>query len=198
MNYKADIPQIAALRLRVEQCVGRVMKTHVDFLQLVDEIESRLKEHVSETTLERVWGYSTRGYDTVSERTLNVLSRLVGTGNWEAFCETLREEARVESEIFVKDALLTSSLKVGAVVRIGWQPNRVCRVRYLGNNRFEAEATENSTMQPGDKFSCLQFQKGRELYLDMFQQADEEGEPDVNARYVVGQRNGLTMVELLN
>ena len=61
-----------------------------------------------------------------------------------------------------------------------------------------AEATENSTMQPGDKFSCLQFQKGRELYLDMFQQADEEGEPDVNARYVVGQRNGLTMVELLN
>ena len=71
-------------------------------------------------------------------------------------------------------------------------------VRYLGNNRFVAERTENSTIQPGDKFSCLMFQKGRELYLDMFQRADDDGAPDVNARYVVGQRNGLSTLEMLN
>lgn len=197
MNYKADIPQIAALRHEVEQSVGRVMKTHADFLVLVSEIEQRLREHMSETTLERVWGYSTRGYDTVSGRTLDVLSRMVGVDGWDAFCAKLRDEARVESEFFVADAVLSSSLEVGARVRIGWQPDRVCVVRYLGDNRFVAESTENSTMQPGDKFSCMQFQKGRELYLDMFQRADDDGEPDVNARYVVGQRNGLTVVEVI-
>ena len=41
------------------------------------------------------------------------------------------------------------------------------------------------------------YKKGRELYLDMFQRADDDGEPDVNARYVVGQRNGLTVVEVI-
>ena len=34
-----------------------------------------LREHISPTTLERVWGYSTRHYDTVSRCTLDVLAR---------------------------------------------------------------------------------------------------------------------------
>ena len=198
MNYKADIPQIATLRDRVEHSVERVMKTHADFVALVIEIEQALKQHVSETTLERVWGYSTRGYDTVSEHTLDVLSKMVGMSGWKEFCEKLREEAQVESELFTANAIVSCGLAVGTRLRIGWQPNRLCVVRYLGNNRFVAERTENSTIQPGDKFSCLMFQKGRELYLDMFQRADDEGAPDVNARYVVGQRNGLTTLEMLN
>lgn len=197
MNVKADLPQIAVLRERVEQCVGRRMKTHSDFTMLVGVIESRLREHVSESTLERVWGYSTRGYDTVSERTLTVLSRLAGIGDWDAFRASLREASLQESEMFTGDVLASATLTVGTRLRIGWQPDRVCVIRYLGNNRFEAEMTENSTIQPGDSFSCLQFQKGRELYMDMFSRAGEQGEPDVSARYVVGQRNGLTTLEVL-
>jgi hypothetical protein len=197
MNFKTDLPQIAALRNRVEDTVGFQMKTHNDFVMLVDIIERQLKEHMSETTLERVWGYSTRGYDTVSMRTLSVLARLVNTNDWESFCQMLRDEDQKESEIFSANSILTTNLTVGTRLRIGWQPDRLITVKYLGDNRFEAEATENSSIKPGDSFSCMQLQKGRELYMDMFQRANESSTPDPNARYVVGQRNGLTTLEVL-
>ena len=197
MNFKTDLPQIAALRNRVEDAVGFQMKTHNDFVMLVNFIERQLKEHMSETTLERVWGYSTRGYDTVSMRTLSVLARLVSANDWDSFCQMLRDEDQQESEIFTANSILSINLTVGTRLRIGWQPDRLITVKYLGDNRFEAETTENSSIKPGDSFSCMQFQKGRELYMDMFQRANETSTPDPNARYVVGQRNGLTTLEVL-
>jgi hypothetical protein len=72
-------------------------------------------------------------------------------------------------------------------------PDRVCVIRYLGDNRFVAEQTLNSTMQAGDTFSCLQFQKGRELHLDDFRKAD----PGERFRYVVGLDSGLTTLEIM-
>lgn len=197
MNIKTDLPQIAALRDSIETHVGRSMKTHTDFVLLADVIDNQLREHVSETTLERLWGYSTRGYDTVSERTLTVLSRLIGFRDWAEFCESLREQSLRESDLFTADVLTADSLEPGTRLRIGWQPDRICIIKYLGNNRFMAESTENSTIQAGDSFSCLQFEKGRELYMDMFSRAGHEGEPSKSERYVVGQRNGLTTLEIL-
>ncbi len=197
MSIKADIPQIAALLRQVETETKLQMKVGSEYLALVDIIERQLRQHVSETTLQRLWGYSTRENYSVSLRTLNVLSQLVGCDNWEQFCDRLRDESQRESDIFKGNALIVERLSVGTRLRIGWQPDRLCIARYIGNNRFVAELTENSTIQPGDSFSCLMMQKGRELYMDMFQRANDNGQPDTEARYVVGQRNGLTTLEIL-
>lgn len=45
----------------------------------------------------------------------------------------------------------------------------------------------------GDTFSCLQFQKGRELHLDSFRKAGSEEK----YRYVVGIDTGLTGLEII-
>ncbi|MBR0321184.1 MAG: hypothetical protein IIX08_02220 [Bacteroidales bacterium] len=192
MNIKADIPQIALLRQRVERSIEFPLSTHGDFLRLSAGIEFTLREHMSESTLERLWGYSTRRYETVSVRTLNVLCRFIGFNSWEHFCDSL-SSGLCESELFSGNTINTSELPVGARIRIGWPPDRLCIVRYLGDNRFIAEETENSTMQTGDTFSCLQFQKGRELHLDDFRKAD----PTERFRYVVGLNSGLTTLEIL-
>lgn len=197
MNFKTNLPEIATLRSRVKEKSGLALDTHFHFIQLVAELEKELREHMSETTLERVWGYSTRGYDTVSRRTLDVLSRFVGAKNWDDFCNILRKEIGCESNLFTTKTITSQSLKEGTRLLIGWQPDRLCEIRYLGNNRFVAVHTENSSIKPGDKFSCLLFEKGRELYMDLFQRADDEGEPSPEARYVVGQLNGLTTLEIL-
>lgn len=198
MNFKTNLPEIATLRSRVKEKAQLALDTHFHFVQLVAELENELHEHMSETTLERVWGYSTRGYDTVSRRTLDVLSRYLGSKNWDDFCQLLRDEAARESQLFTTKALIAQSLPIGTRLLIGWQPNRICEIRYLGNNRFEAIRTENSSIQPGDRFSCLLFEKGRELYMDLFQRANEDGEPNPEARYVVGQNNGLSTLEILD
>ena len=191
MAIKSDILQIAALRHRVEERFGKPLSVHADFLALVAVIEMEQRQHISETTLERVWGYSTRGYDTVSLRTLDVLSRYGAGCLWSKFCESM--EAECESTLFNTEKIISSELSVGDRLRIGWLPDRVCEVRYLGDNRFVAERCENSKMREGDTFSCLQFSLGKEAVLSDFRQAGTT----LRQSYIIGQKHGLTILTLI-
>ena len=192
MNFKTNLPEIATLRNRVKEKAQLPLDTHFHFIQLVAELEKELHEHMSETTLERVWGYSTRGYDTVSLRTLDVLS-MYGTGClWAKFCEELAAEC--ESELFNVERVVSADLAIGDRVRIGWLPDRVCEVRYLGNNRFVAERCENSKMCEGDTFSCLQFTLGEEATLSNFGHHDSP----LTQTYIIGQKHGLTILALFS
>ncbi|MBP3440769.1 MAG: hypothetical protein J6K24_05955 [Tidjanibacter sp.] len=192
MSIKSNIPQIAALRMRVERRFGKPLATHADFLALVDEIEKQQRQHISESTLERVWGYSTRGYDNVSLRTLDVLA-FYGEGvHWAEFCALLAKEAGDESEFFDSKTVTIAELTTGDVVRIGWLPDRLCEVRYLGEGRFVAERCENSTMRPGDSFECLEFVLGKPLSMCNF---CREGIP--SGTYVAGKHHGLTTLHIL-
>jgi hypothetical protein len=195
MSIQANIPQIAALRKEVGERFGGPLTTHVHFVSLTDAIEMELREHISPTTLERVWGYSTRHYDTVSRRTLDVLARYAGLGSWEDFCARLKDEASSESDFFTDGIMAVSALKEGTRLRLGWQPDRVCEVRYMGNDRFVVESVTNGSLCVGDTFSCMQLQLGRLMYMDCFQRAGET--PAENQRYAVGRENGLTLLEIV-
>ena len=194
MGVKRDIPQIAALRERVEARFGKPLAVHADFLALVAEIEMLQRQHISESTLERVWGYSTRGYDTVSLRTLDVLSTYAAGCYWLQFCKAYDESASCESELFNTEHILTEDLKIGDRLRIGWLPNRMCIVRYLGEGRFVAEECHNSKMQAGDSFSCWRFRISAEAHLDNF---CHEGDSESSRTYTIGFRNGLTTLQHL-
>lgn len=195
MSIQANIPEIAALRREVESRFGRPLHTHADFVLLTEAIEEALHEHLSSTTLERVWGYSTRHYDTVSRRTLDVLARYAERESWDCYCDYLRREAGTESDFFTEGILDVSSLTVGTRLRLGWQPDRICEARYLGDYRFIVESVTNGSLRVGDSFSCLQFQQGKPLYMDCFRRADEPTEE--NLRYAVGRENGLTLLEII-
>lgn len=195
MSIQANIPEIAALRREVESRFGRPLHTHADFVLLTEAIEEALHEHLSPTTLERVWGYSTRHYDTVSRRTLDVLARYAERESWDSYCDYLKQTAGTESDFFTEGILDVSSLTVGTRLRLGWQPNRMCEVRYLGDYRFVVESVTNGSLRVGDSFSCLQFQQGKPLYMDCFRRADEPTEE--NLRYAVGRENGLTLLEII-
>lgn len=190
MNIKSDIPQISVLRQQVEQKAGIPLDTHGDFLTLSARIETCLREHISESTLERIWGYSTRHYDTVSSRSLNVLSRFVGFHGWEEFFSSL-SPCSPASELFDGESIDVAELQPGVCIRLGWAPDRLCIIRYLGDFRFIAEFTENSTMRPGDTFSCRHFQKNRSVHLDNFCKAGTEK----RYTYIIGKNTGITTLE---
>ena len=192
MTIKSDIPQICALRERVEKKIGKTLNTHSDFVELTSLIELELRQHISESTLERVWNYSTRGYATVSLRTLNVLSNFATENNWNFFCDLLNKENNIESQVFNLEVISTEDLCVGDRIRIGWLPNRLCIIRYLGENHFIAEECDNSTMKKGDTFVCHQFILGKELVMSDFRQ-----NPNDNGKiYIVGKEHGITTLNL--
>ena len=170
-----------------------MLETHNGFIALVSDIEAKVREHVSESTLERMWGYSTREADAVSLRTLNVLSRYVGASSWKGFCADLKNSSQVESEEFSGDSIVSAALVAGKRLQLGWLPDRLITIEYLGKNRFVVIESINSSLQPGDSFECIQIQAGRPLYLDRFRRANADDE----ARYVAGERSGLTLVKVL-
>ena len=193
MSVNIDTPLIAALKIEVEKVVGTI-SGHDKFVKLTELIESKCKEHISVTTLERLWGYSTRSANRISERILDIIARFVDAKSWDDFCCKLNGNR--ESILFEwNDIINCDSLKTGSRIRLGWQPDRMCEVEYLGNYRFVATKVENSTIRPGDTFRCLQIQKGRELHMDNFTRCNEQ--ESSCACYIVGRTNGLTQLEYI-
>ena len=75
---------ILLLRTLVEEILDKKLKSSHDYVYLSDEIENRLNERLSVSTLKRIFGY-TDGYSSVRERTLNVLSRFIGYPDFKTF-----------------------------------------------------------------------------------------------------------------
>ena len=193
MSVAVNIPEVELLRQKVETSYGKPLETHNSFIALVDAIETTIKEHLSESTLERMWGYSTREADAISLRTLDVLSCYVGSTSWKGFCNDVKKASQIESEEFKGDSLVSSRLQAGDRLKLGWLPNRLITIQYLGRQRFVVLESLNSSLKPGDSFDCIQIQTGRPLYLDRFRRAGS----DTETRYVAGERNGLTLVQTL-
>lgn len=194
MSIDMDSPQLAALREEIEELVGK-MYSHSNFTHLSGLIGYKCKEHISVTTLERIWGYSTRNASKISVRTLDVIARFVDCSNWETYCKRLQEKFQRSSEIFqVTGSINSCDIAIGTKIRIAWQPDRVCVIEYLGGYRYVAVKCENSRMKAGDTFTCQTIQKGRELYMECFTRRGKE-EPE--GCYLVGQINGLTTAEII-
>lgn len=193
MSISVSRPEIFALRSRVEEAFGESPSTHNAFIALVDSIGDKIREHISESTLERLWGYSTRGTEAISVHTLDVLARYAGERSWKDFCTGLKLSSPVESEEFSGETIDSATLAPGSMLLLGWLPDRQVKVEHRGNGRFIVRESVNSSLQPGDSFSCLQIQKGRPFYLDHFRRSGSITE----TRYVAGERSGLTTVELL-
>lgn len=105
----------------------------------------------------------------------------------------MKESSPIESEEFSGESIIVSSLAPRTLLQLGWQPDRLIEIEYLGNNRFVVRESQHSSLQPGDSFECIQIQKGRPLYLDRFRRAGSLAE----TRYVAGERSGLTCATIL-
>ncbi len=192
MAVKSDSPQIIALLKEVEKTFGRPIKTPYDFISVAARIEEATREHISDSTIKRLCMPGLR-YDTVSDRTLNVLSVYVGYPHFEAFCGHLQEEGVIESELVSGETCVKSEdLKPGAMLRIAWLPDRECTLKYLGNRNFIVIDSVNAKINPGDTFQCSTFIQGRQLLVDNL-----VSEGRYYDRYGMGLEHGLTQAEVI-
>lgn len=88
---------LAKLRDKIEDAIGRKMKTPKDFEFLSEQVFEKLHETVSATTLKRIWGYlSEASIPRIS--TLDILSQYVGYTDWASFMEDASSLAIHESQ----------------------------------------------------------------------------------------------------
>lgn len=183
---------ITILRSLVEQAADHRINTSTDFAFLSGCIQGRLKQTVSVSTLERIWGY-VEGYQSIRESTLSILAQFVGYPDWKTFVADYCEVPSAQSSHRITAPTLEAAdLPAGASVAIEWNPGRRCVLLHRGGGEWEVTQSIKSKLAVGDTFHSHRFTLNQPLFLDDYRHADEE--PGL---YVVGNRGGLTLVEVL-
>ena len=183
-------PEIEELKRIVEQRYGKRLLTTTDFEVFSLHLQKKYMLAVSPSTLKRLYGYVG---DTHRPRiaTLDQLAIYIGYRNYTAFVEWLKTTSPYTSSFFNARQLLSSSLAVGDMVEIGWSPNRLLLLEYLGDSTYRVTESHNSKMQVGDTFVSGCFIIGYPLYLPNL---IRNGEPTPS--FVAGRNGGLTIARL--
>lgn len=183
---------ILLLKNLVEETIGRKLKTTTDFSCLSLELKEKTGIALSISTLKRLWGY-VGGYQNVRESTLDVLSLFVGYSNFLSFVKKYCEsELTLSSQRMFLKPLYAKDIALETEIEIRWNPGRVCRLRYLGEEKFVVIYSEKSKLTIGDTFVCKSFYKNQPCFLEEFIHEDEKP-----CGFVVGNKDGLTHIEQL-
>ena len=185
-----NIPELSFLLSEVEKKYGRRVATSTDFESLSVVIEMTVGELISSSTLKRLWGYVSLN-PTPRIATLDVLARFVGYRNFRDFCEGLKESQAFVSTFFSSSCLDISSLVAGQKVTLGWQPDRVVELEYLGDFQFEVTSNQNSSLLPGDRFELSNVILEYPLVISRILRNGE-----YTPSYIAGQQCGITIMRI--
>ena len=183
-------PEIEELKSQLEQDFGKTLCTTTDFEVFSMHIQKKTKANVSPSTLKRMWGYVNDSHKPRMD-TLDRLAMCLGHKNYASFVRWLKTSTRYNSSFFAAEQLTSNDIGTGSTVEIGWAPNRLVTLRYLGNSQYEVTGSANSKMRKGDRFTTGCFIKGQPLYLPYIERNEERTAP-----FVAGRNGGLTIITL--
>lgn len=184
------IPELHYLLTEVERRFGSKVCTSSDFENLSSRIEGEIGEMVSSSTLKRLWGYVSS--NPVPRRaTLNILSRYAGRKDFDDFCAEITKMSGIDSTFFTTKCIASSELEDHDVVVIGWHPDRMVELEYLGNHSFKVVGNKNSNLTEGCIFEVSSFMVGYPLYIPRILKDGAFTPP-----YIAGVHDGLTVVEV--
>lgn len=182
--------QIQQLIHAIEQAVGYKVKTPKDFEHLAQRIEFRTREHISTSTLKRLWGY-VQGYAATRQTTWDILCRFIGYHDVEHFLSATNngEQAPSSSTLFEGECLYVDELSKGTLLRLSWAPGRVCDVYYEGDYTFHVVASKLTKLTPDSTFRCYIIEQGKPLYISHLRfNTDQQN----LFNYVAGMNGGIT------
>lgn len=186
------VPEIEELKHLIEDCYGKKLQTTTDFEEFSVRLTKKTGEKVSPSTLKRIWGYVSDEHNPRAV-TLDALSRYIGHESFYRFTKWLKTSTRYNSSFFNAQQLVANDMMVGTMIEIGWSPNRIIHLRYLGNSKFEVVKSANSKLCVGDRFVTGCFIKDQPLYLPYIERNGEHTAP-----FVAGRNGGLTILSIVS
>lgn len=187
---KHEIPELQTLLQEVEKKYGHPLECTNDFRVLSALMEYECKDLVSVSTLKRLWGYVSQ-QTTPRESTLDVLSRFIGFKSFSDYHISMIG-GMGESSGYVDSAIVSAKdVPDGALLTIGWAPNRILKLRKTGMQEWEVVKSYNSKLQDGDRFEAACFFKGLPLFLPAVMRGTER-----LPSYIAGKKDGLNKVSV--
>ncbi len=124
--------------------------------------------------------------------TLDLLANFIGHSSFDSFVNDLKTSHRYNSSFFTARQLSSTEIAEGTIIEIGWSPNRILRLRYLGESTYEVIEAHNSKLREGDRFVTGCFFKNIPLYLPFISRGNERTPP-----FIAGRNGGLTCINII-
>lgn len=183
-------PEIEELKLLIEQKYSKALSTTTDYEEFSIYLKQKMDKNISASTLKRIYGYVKDDHKPRAV-TLDILAQYIGHKSYKDFTTWLKTSSKYNSSFFMADQLISSDLTNGTEITIGWSPNRLLHLRYLGESTYEIIASENSKLKVGDQFVTGCFIKEQPLFLPYIERNGERTTP-----FVAGRNGGLTILNI--
>lgn len=184
-------PEIEQLMRSVEKRYGSMLNTTTDFEVFSLQLKRSTGHELSASTLKRIWGYVNDNHQP-RLTTLDILAQYAGHASYADFKLWLKRQCPENSEFINIEQIISSDLSVGDSVRIGWSPDRMLLLSYLGNNGFEVIEAENSKVIVGDRFEVGCIIKHQPLLLPYILRQGQRTPP-----FLAGRDGGITVLATL-
>ena len=189
MQYE-QVPELQSLLDAVEKKFGSPLRSTNDFNVLSAVLKIEGSDALSASTLKRLWHYVSQ--ETTPRRaSLDVLSRFVGYNDFKEYRMSLLGNITDSSAYLDSEIVSADEIEEGAVVTIGWEPDRVVKLSKVGENVFEVSDSLNSKLQAGDRVQCSCFFKGLPLVVPFVQRGTQR-----LPSFIAGKQNGLIILRI--
>ena len=153
------------------------------------DIESKTGVRIGATTLKRLVGFA-QDERTPHTSTLDAIARYLGYAHWDELSK-IEDNGNSDFET-PDDEVRSADLQTGACVEITYLPDRRLILEYLGNNRYQVTASENSKLQKGDEVEILNFVLHHPLLVvNVWRNGESLGQ------FTAGRVSGLSSIKLL-
>ena len=158
-----------------------------EFLSL--DIQSKTGVRIGATTLKRLVGFA-HDERMPHTSTLDVIARYLGYAHWH---ELAKIEDSGNSAFDAPDGEVRSAdLQPDAYVEITYLPDRIVRMRYLGNQHYRVVESQNSKLQIGDEVEIQNFVLHHPLLaINVWRNGEPLGQ------FTAGHVSGLSSVKVL-
>lgn len=129
-------PEIEELKSLIEQKYGKMLCTTTDFEEFSIYLKQKWGKSISSSTLKRLYGYVNDDHKP-RNITLDALAQYIGYNNYAEFTKWLKNSTKYNSSFFMAQQVISNDLQEGKEISIGWSPNRILRLRYLGESTYE-------------------------------------------------------------
>lgn len=140
---------------RIEIEAGHKLRSATDCTRFALDIESMTGELISANTIKRAFGIisSNSGPSTF---TLNLIAQRLGYNDWNAFVACDHATA---SSFNNKTMVSLKDIAPDKIINFSYSPNRIVKMKSLGNSNFIIIESTNSKLQKGDIATAYQIAK---------------------------------------
>lgn len=168
---------------RIEVEVGHKLRSAADCTRFALDIESMTGEPICANTIKRAFGVIDASSGP-SAFTLNLIARRLGYSDWEAFINCRHTKT---SSFNCKKIISLKDVAPNTIVSFSYSPNRIVKMKSLGDCNFVITESRNSKLQGGDVVTAYQIAKGQPFELISVVRA---GQP--MGAFTAGMHDGIT------